>query len=188
MNSNKNYRFVGEEVNLEGTMNNVFLIHVSMYSMDYIASNLHALFPEYYNNSNPILSISLEHLLAIILDVKDKNTNIFDYWNKRKEYINKHPGMYYDNNELDLYYEIIHDKSMLNELNASGVLDQFDSNCKIISTFRNQFGKEIRPATELINNVESLMLGRIIRYGKTWYGINRRFLKFLDGYLRVEQS
>lgn len=60
--------FKSGETNIEGDVGDSFLIHVFMYPMDFIASNIHALFKEYYNEKNPILSISIEHLFAMIID------------------------------------------------------------------------------------------------------------------------
>lgn len=183
--NNPNYTFECGNEKIEGKSNNIYLIHISMYSMDFISSNLHALIPDYYNENNPILSLSLEHLIAIILDLHKKNHNIFYYWNKRKEYIKKHPGFYYDNNELDLYYELIHEDSMLAEMEEKGLLDQMNPNCHLISTFRDQYGQELRPADEMIKNLESAMLYGIIKHGKSAFGLNKRFLKNLDSYLRI---
>ncbi len=182
---NREYEFSFENETIKGEVENTYLIHVSMYSMDFISSSLHALIEEYLNEDNPILSISLEHLLAIIIDLDGKDYSLLDYWKKRKEYIVKHPHFFYDNNELDLFYELMHEESMLNEMEKTGFLDQINPQAKLTSSFHNQYGEEIRPASDLIRNLDSKGICKIIQCGKTKYGLNKRYLKNLDDYLRL---
>ena len=49
-----------------------------------------------------------------------------------------------NNNELDLYYEIINEdkNTMLSEMKRQGILDQLSPNSSIFSTFHNEFGEE----------------------------------------------
>lgn len=185
--NNQKYLFECGESYVEGEVYNSFLIHVFMYPMDFIASNIHALFKEYYNEQNPILSISLEHLFAMIIDARRNGISLFDYWKRRKEYIKKYPGLFFDNNELDLYYDIMINKdSMLNEMVGEGILDSFSPECILTSTFHNQYGDEVRPARRLIQQLDTVMLYRIVREGKRECGLNKRYLKNLEDYLSVK--
>jgi len=187
LNNNHKYIFKSGETNIEGDVDDAFLIHVFMYPMDFIASNIHALFKEYYNENNPILSISIEHLVAMIIDAHKNDVCMFEYWKRRKEYIQKYPGMFFDNNELDLYYNIMVNKgSMLNEMVREGLLDSFSSECRLTSTFHNQFGEEVRPAQIMLQQLDSSMLYRIIKDGKKECKLNKRYLKNLEDYLRIE--
>ncbi|MDC7302029.1 NERD domain-containing protein [Agathobacter ruminis] len=183
---NKKYKFECCKNYVEGQVEDSFLIHVFMYPMDFIASNIHSLFKEYYNEGNPILSISLEHLLAMLIDAQTNEISLFDYWRKRKEYIQKYPGMFFDNNELDLYYNIMVNKSsMLNEMIGEGILDKFSPKLRLTSTFHNQYGEEVRPARKIIQQLDAKMLYRIVREGKRECGLNKRYLRNLYDYLSV---
>lgn len=164
-------------------------IHVAMYPMDFISSNVHTLFPKYLDNTdNPILTISLEHLFAMMLDAKKNGKDIFKYWEKRKRDILEHPGIQFDNNELDLYYEIINEdkNTMLSELKRQGILDQLSPNGRIFSSFHNEFGEESRPATKMIQTLDCYLMLGIFEKGKSWFGINKRYLKNLEDFLRMD--
>ena len=182
------YSFECEGRQIIGSSVNPICIHVSMYPMDFISSNIHALFPEYLYDDNPILSISIEHLFAMLLDSKKRGINIFDYWKKRKKDIIEHPDMYFDNNELDLYYELTnnYENSMLNELRQQGILDQMNLGGHIVSTFHNQFGDEVRPAQEILRMLDTYLLLGIFQKGKTWFGLNKRFLKSLEEFFQIK--
>lgn len=187
LSNNHKYMFKSGETNIEGDVGDYFLIHIFMYPMDFIASNIHALFKEYYNEKNPILSISIEHLFAMIIDAHRNDVCLFEYWKRRKEYIQKYPGMFFDNNELDLYYNIMVNKgSMLNEMVREGILDSFSPECRLTSTFHNQFEEEVRPAQRMLQQLDSNMLYRIMRNGKKECKLNKRYLKNLEEYLRIE--
>ncbi len=80
----KDYNFESKNQKIVGYTDNLVCIHISMYPMDFIASNVHVMFPEYLEERSPILSLSIEHLLAMMLDARTKNKDIFEYWRKRK--------------------------------------------------------------------------------------------------------
>jgi len=174
---------------IDGKTSNPICIHVTMYPMDFISSNVHTLFPEYLNgNNNPILTISLEHLFAIMIDTKRSKKDVFEYWNQRKKDIVEHPGICFDDNELDLYYEIVNaDKNtMLAEIKRQGLLDQMSPNLRIISSFHNEFGEEIRPAKKMLLTLDQYLILGIFENGKSCFGINKRYLKNLEEYIRIE--
>lgn len=158
-----------------------------MYPMDFIASNMHVMFPEYLEERNPILSLSIEHLLAMMLDAKSKNKDIFDYWKKRKKDIQTYSGICFDNNELDLYYEIVNEdnNTMLAELKRQGIIDQLNPNAKLISSFHNEYGEEVRPAKEMIKTLDICLLMNIFERGKSMFGINKRYLKNMKEYMQI---
>lgn len=60
--------------------------------------------------------------------------------------------MRFDNNELDLYYEIINEEkdTMLSQIRKQGWLDGIDPHATIMSTFHNQFGRETRPSKTML--------------------------------------
>ncbi len=181
------YRFECDKKIITGFANNPICIHVSMYPMDFIASNVHTLFPKYLEGINsPILTISLEHLLAIMIDAKKNNKDIFEYWELRKQDIAKYPGIHFDNNEIDLYYEIINKDTMFTEIKSQGLLDLINQNGIIISTFHNEFGDEIRPAAKILLMLDQYLLFGFFERGKRLFGINKRYLKNLENYLRID--
>ncbi|MBQ8279124.1 MAG: hypothetical protein IJZ23_04730 [Roseburia sp.] len=181
------YSFSCGKEKIVGRVTEPICIHVSMYPMDFIASNMYALFPEYFEESNPIFTISMEHLFAMLLDAKKSKKDIFDYWKQRQKDILQHPGVYYDNNELDLYYEIVNsDKgTMLAELRKQGILEQISPNARIVSSFHNEFGEETRPALWMLRMLDTYILLGILEQGKNWYGVNKRYLKNLEEYIRI---
>lgn len=181
------YNFECENQKIVGYTDNPVCIHVSMYPMDFFASNVHVLFPEYLEETSPILSLSIEHLVAMMLDAKTKDKDIFEYWKKRKKDIQDYSGVYFDNNELDLYYEIINEdkNTMLAELKRQGIIDRLNPNVEIFSTFHNEYGEEVRPAKEMLKTVDMYLLMNIFDSGKSWFGINKRYLKNLEEYLRI---
>lgn len=181
------YSFVCGEKTVSGYVKDPICIHISMYPMDFISSNVHTLFPEYLEDVDaPILTISLEHLFAMMIDAKISGKDIFKYWKQRKQDIVEHPGIQFDNNELDLYYEVINEDkdTMLAEIKRQGILDQINSNGRIISSFHNEFGDETRPATKMLLMLDHYLLLGIFDNGKNWFGINKRYLINLDNYLQ----
>lgn len=95
--------------------------------------------------------------------------------------------MFFDNNELDLYYNIMVNKgSMLNEMVREGILDSFSPECRLTFTFHNQFEEEVRPAQRMLQQLDSNMLYRIMRDGKKEFKLNKRYLKNLEEYLHIE--
>lgn len=187
LNNTKEYCFKCADKIITGQAENPICIHLSMYPMDFIASNMHVMFPQYFENENPILSISLEHFFAMILDAKINNKDIFEYWKKRKTDIQEYPEIYFDNNELDLYYEIVNEdnNTMLAEIRRQGILEQLAPNAKIMSSFHNEFGDEVRAAKMILKTLDSFLLTGILEKGKSWFNINKRYLKNMEEYLRV---
>lgn len=183
---NGTYSFKCKEDTITGSVKEPICIHVSMYPMDFISSSVHTIFPDYLEENNPILSISLEHLFAMMLDARRNGKDVFQYWKKRKEYIKKYPSMRFDNNELDLYYEIINEEkdTMLSKIRKQGWLDSMDPHGTIMSTFHNQFGQETRPSKMMLMDLDCLKLNGIIQNGKSWYGINKRYLASFADYVR----
>ena len=181
------YNFESKNQKIVGHTDNPVCIHISMYPMDFIASNMHVMFPEYLEERNPILSLSIEHLLAMMLDAKSKNKDIFDYWKKRKKDIQTYSGICFDNNELDLYYEIVNEdnNTMLAELKRQGIIDQLNPNAKLISSFHNEYGEEVRPAKEMIKTLDICLLMNIFERGKSMFGINKRYLKNMKEYMQI---
>jgi len=181
------YNFECDNQKIAGYTDNPICIHISMYPMDFIASNVHVLFPEYLEETSPILSLSIEHLVAMMLDAKTKNKDIFEYWKKRKKDIQNYSGVYFDNNELDLYYEIVNEdkNTMLAELKRQGIIDQLNPNVNIMSSFHNEYGEEVRPAQEMLKKVDMYLLVNIFETGKSLFGINKRYLKNMKEYLRI---
>ncbi len=181
------YNFESKNQKIVGHTDNPVCIHISMYPMDFIASNMHVMFPEYLEERNPILSLSIEHLLAMMLDAKSKNKDIFEYWKKRKKDIQTYSGICFDNNELDLYYEIVNEdnNTMLAELKRQGIIDRLSPNAKLISSFHNEYGEEVRPAKEMIKTLDICLLMNIFERGKSMFGINKRYLKNVKEYLQI---
>ena len=190
MTTNKEYMFEGEGGRISGEVKSPCFVHVTMYPMDFISSNLHVIFPDYLKDTNnPILSISLEHLFAIIIESKRNNRDIFEYWRQRIIDIQEHPKMTFDNNELDLYYEIVNsDKgSMLSLIKENGIFERLSPNAIIASSFHNEFGEEFRPAKEYINALDEYLFLVILEKGKAMYGINKRYLKNIVSFLRIDE-
>ncbi|WP_313070249.1 hypothetical protein [Lacrimispora sp.] len=188
LNSNE-YRFECNEKTITGYVKNPICIHVSMYPMDFISSNVHTLFPEYLEGvDSPILTISLEHLFAMMFDAKISKKDIFKYWKQRKQDIAEHPGIHFDNNELDLYYEIINEdkNTMLTEIKRQGIIDQINPNGRIISSFHNEFGDETRPAAKMLFMLDQYLLLGIFKNGKMGFAINKRYLRNLESFLNKE--
>ena len=179
--------FSCEKKTITGSTEDPICIHVTMYPMDFISSSLHTLFPEYLEKDSPILTMSLEHLFAMMLDTEQNGKDIIAYWKKRKADIKKYPSIRLDNNELDLYYEMINEEngSMLNQIKQNGLLDNMNPHGRIISSFHNQFGQEIRPAKDMLMALDSTLLEGVFKYGKTRYGINKRYLASLEDCLLI---
>lgn len=184
----KSYSFENGEVKVSGINEEPICIHVSMYPLDFIGSNIHTMFPEYIENgTNPILTISFEHLCAILLDMKEHNRTPFEYWKRRKEDIEKYPGVRFDNNELDLYHELMSEsrKSMLSQIKELGVLEAMAPNASIMTTFRDESGNEERPASFMLEYLDSVLAANLFAHGKGWIGINKRYLKNMEEIMRV---
>lgn len=184
----KGYYFENGETKISGINEEPLCIHVSMYPLDFISSNIHTLFPKYVEDkANPILTISLEHLCAILLDLRKKNQSIFDYWEIRKIDIAKYPSVQFDNNELDLYHEMMMKErtSILSQLKESGILDAVASNVSIMTTFRDENGNEERPALFMLRYLDSVLGAKVFLYGKSWLGLNKRYLRNLEEIMKI---
>lgn len=69
---------------------------------------------------------------------------------------------------------------MLAEIKRQGLLDRINLNGRIISSFHNEFGDETRPATKMLLMLDQFLLLGIFEKGKSWFGINKRYLKNLE--------
>lgn len=156
----------------------LYYVNMLMYSLDSFSSNLHVMYGEYLDNDTQILTISLEHFLAILIDQASDNNNIFDYLKKRTEYISKYPKLNLDSNELDLYYEIKNEGkgSMLGLLEEKGILEKLPNGGTVISSFHDEYGNEWRPSIDMIQKLDSILLMKILEQGKRTFGINKRFI------------
>lgn len=183
---NELYSFKYMDQIVSGRCNSPVCLHISMYSMDFISSNLHALFPDYLN-ANPIFTISIEHFFAMLLEAKKTGKDIFSYWEIRKKDVEDYPGIYFDNNELDLYYELtqVNDNLLFPEFKKQGFLEHLNTHGHVFFSFHNQYGHEVRPAQEMIRQLDTYLLLGIFEKGKSWFGINKRYLKNLEEYLRI---
>ena len=122
--------------------------------------------------------MSIYHFLAILIDQASDNNNIFDYLKKRTEYISKYPKLNFDNNELDLYFEIKNEckESMLGLLEEKGILEKLPNGGTVISSFHDEYGNEWRPSIDMIQKLDSILLMKILEQGKRTFGINKRFI------------
>lgn len=183
----KEYCIHSEKEILSGMDENPICVHVSMYPLDFISSNIHTMFPEYIENQkNPILTISFEQLCAILLDLRQRGKSLFSYWEQRIDDIKSYPNIQFDNNELDLYYELINDDTVLLQLKELGILNNLAPNAKIVSSFHNEYGYEERPALVMTKRLEGALQEAIIDNGKKWFGINKRYLKNLKELLKID--
>jgi hypothetical protein len=185
------YSFSCEEKKIEGRCEKLYLLNVPMYSADFISSNIHTLFPEYTEGCDfPILTISLEHLFALVIDNLKKKMDILDYLDKRIAYIKEYPGVQFENNELDLYYELVNENkgTMLSELKKLGMLDNMNPNGRVVGTYHDALGNETRPALMLLRQLDQYLILGIFDAGKKWYGINKRYLRNLEDFLRIDLS
>ena len=185
------YKFSNKSNIVEGESKNkeVLCLHLSMYSLDAISSNVHVLNQKYIGKSgNPKITMSYEHFLAICLDCQVRGMAIEAYLKERKKNINKYPKARFDNNELDFYYQLTNkgNKSMLSESLENGFLENFDDNFRIITTFHNSLGKEIRPASDMLLNMDDKLLYMILKNAKTQFGLNKRYVTYLNEYLSVD--
>jgi hypothetical protein len=180
-----------KKITISGKCSTPILMSVSMYSMDFISSNIHTLFPDYMTNkANPILQISFEHLMAIALDTCRNGENMWDYFKQRRELIKAYPDMRFENNELDLYHEISNSNkhSMLAQLREKGLLEQISPQATVLGTYHDEFGNEYRPASKLLYNVDSFLLYRIVKTGKSDFSINNRFLRFFEEFIILNDN
>lgn len=188
---NDHYELVNKEktIVMRGERKRLILLNVTMYPIDFISSNLHTLFPEYMEDANnPVITISFEHLFAIILESSRNNRDFLEYFEKRIDYISKYPSMKFENNELDLYYELFcgGKDTMLAELRKQGILDTLSSEARLIGSYHDEYGNESRPAKRMIDDLDECLLHLVIVNGKKAFGVNKRFLKFFEEYITVK--
>lgn len=109
------------------------------------------------------------------------------YLKQRKKNIIEHPKTHFDNNELDLYYQMTNkgNKSMLRESLENGIWENFNDNIRILTTFHNSSGKEFRPASEMLKDIDNRLLYLMFKNAKTKYGLNKRYMVNLNEYLLV---
>lgn len=182
--SNKSHVISGESQGIE-----VLCLHLSMYPLDPIASNLHILDERYIGESgNPKMTMSFEHFLAICFDCYYNEKSLGSYLKKRKKNIIEHPKVQFDNNELDLYYQLTNkgNNSMLTESLEKGIFDNFNDDFKTYTTFHNSNG-EFRPAADMLRDIDSRFLYGFFENAKTQFGLNKRFIINLRDYLSVEK-
>ncbi len=182
------YDFVVDEKHIIGKAESLICIHVSMYPMDFISSNLHVKFDEYYDEKNPILTLSYEHLYAILLDSYINKIDVIEYFKKRKKCIKEYKDIYFDVNELDLYYQFMrmNNDSMLNNMLNNRIIDKVNSKTHLIALFRDEYGVECRPSLDMLKNIDITCTVWLIKYGKNNFGLNKRYLKNLGSFLHLD--
>lgn len=182
---NSNYRFSNKNTVIEGQNKDtdVICIHLSMYPIDSFSSNIHTLDNKYIKDvSNPKITISFEHFLAILLDTSERDYSIVEYFKKKKNYILQFPNTRFDVNELDLYHQLTNKKhkSILTDFFEEELHKSFNDDLQIITTFNNELGEEYRPAFELTKNIDKRLLYMLLNSN---LGLNKKYLSYLNNYL-----
>lgn len=163
-------------------------LHLSMYPIDALSSNIHTINDKYYSDTEkPKLSLSFEHFLAICVDCHEKDISLGEYLAKRRDILKRYPKIKFDNNELDLYYQLTN-KSMLQDSIDDGLLENISPNAKIITTFKNYDGVETRPASTLLIQLEHRLFNMLLEASKRSLGLNKKFIKYMSRYLRVKRE
>ncbi len=191
----KNEVFMFEEKNkkvaIEGyTRDFDFIyVHLSMYPIDALSSSIHVLNDKYFRDTEkPKLTISFEHFIAICVDCQENNRSLGEYLSIRRDLLETHPNIKFDNNELDLYYQLTN-KSMLNESLTNGVLDEFSPDVRVVSTYSDQEGNEIgRPAGRLLFQLENRIFGMMLEVSKRSLGFNKKFTNYMNQYLTEKRE
>lgn len=169
--SSERYKFSNKLNIVEGESKDreVLCLHLSMYPLDAISSNVHVLNNKYIGESgNPKITMSFEHFWAICLDCYNRGMPIGGYLKQRKKNIIEHPNVHFYINELDLYYQLTNkgNKSMLSESLENGYLENFNDNIRIVTTFHNSLGKEFRPASEMLRDIDNRLLYALFKKAK----------------------
>lgn len=184
INQNDEFIFSNKDNNISNYSSEIdfIYIHLSMYSVDSLASNIHTLNSDYISNSAKI-SLSFEHLLALTIYCNYNSLDFFEYLKKRTNYMLKYKQAKLDVNELDLFFQLmdIGQKSMLNEFLEKHSLDQFDNRVEIISTFHNDTGKEVRPALEIIKNMDRYLITNLLEVSN-YFGMNKKYYNYMKMY------
>lgn len=184
--SNEEYKFINDTVSIEGECSDIepLCLHLSMYPIDSLSSNIHVLDEKYIGiNRNPKITMSFEHFMAILLECSNTDSiSITQYLKKRKEYILEKPKISMDINELDLYAQIanINGKSLLTESFEKNLLDSFSDDVKIVTSFKDENGDEYRPAYNMIKSLDSILLVWVF---DVKFGLNKRYLSYLERYI-----
>lgn len=165
----------------------IIYLHLTMYSLDSLLSSIQRLDDKYYKESKKSkISMSLEHFLAVCMDCHDKNKSIGEYLHFRQELIREYPEVKFDNNELDLYYQLT-SKSMLKESLDNGILNQFNNDVQIMSSFHNQNNNEFRPASMMLERVDNSLMGMLIEMSKQTFGLNKSYINYMNQYMKMER-
>lgn len=166
----------------------IIYLHLTMYSLDSLLSSIQRLDDKYYNElKNPKISMSLEHFLAICIDCHDKKKSIGEYLNLRQKLIREYPGVKFDNNELDLYYQLT-SKSMLKDSLENKMLNQLNNDIQIISSFHNHNNDEFRPASMMLERVDNGLMEMLIEMSKQSFGLNKRYINYMGQYMKMERE
>lgn len=191
--TNEFYKFSNREKIIEGKSRDteVLCLHLSMYPMDSISSNIHSLNEKYIGKSNnPKITMSFEHFVAIYIDCMKRQISFEEYLLERKKLILKYPRARFDVNELDLYFQLTNkiQKSMLTESLEEGMFDNFKEDVRITTVFHHESGNEYRPATEMLKVIDTILLENLFQEGKRRYGLNKKFMKHFKNYITVNSE
>ncbi|MFI3618669.1 hypothetical protein [Enterococcus avium] len=187
--SNETYKFINDTVTFKGESKSIepLCLHLSMYPIDSLSSNIHVLNDKYIgSNNNPKITMSFEHFIAILLECRISDSiSITKYLKKRKEYILANPKVSMDINELDLYAQIanVNGKSLLTESSEKSLLDSFSEDVNIFTSFKDANGNEYRPAYNMIKSLDSVLLPWVLDFD---FGLNKRFLSYFKRFILSE--
>lgn len=172
--NNENFKLYNNSCELKGNSKNYNLhaIHLSMYSFDAIAPSIHQLKLE-NNEKNPSLSMSFEHFLVLCAYCDANGFNVFDYLDRRKENLKKYPKVDFEINELDLFIELMHKESMLNQFLSTNKIE--NNSISFIFTFHDENGEEYRPASLMIEKLDQSLMDIFLKYARD-FKIKHSFL------------
>lgn len=175
---------------LEGACNKpLILLNVTMDSFETLAPNMHLLH-EGTIPPNRIITISFEHLFAILFDCHRRSISAMNYFLKRIELIEKLHDRSLDINELDIYTYVTdkYGPSLFNELLEAGVFEAFPQARKIGATFHSANGEERSPANEMMDEIDNVYLNAYIPNAKKLFGINKKYINLLKKVLEKYDS
>ena len=183
---NKNYKFSNNYETVEGESAEVSVscVHLSMYPIDSISSNVHTLNENYLSETTfPKITMSFEHFLAITLDCALREYPLQKYLSQRREYMLKFPKTKFDINEIDLYHQVTNKGSisMLTESIEKGILSNFCDNVQLFTSFKDSNGLEFRPAQDMIIYLDNLLLNMLLDGS---LGLNKRFISYIKQYFQ----
>lgn len=182
----KNYKFSNTTVTVEGKSDDVSVscVHLSMYPIDSISSNIHTLNENYLEETTlPKITMSFEHFLAIIVDCALREYPLQKYLSQREEHMMKFPKMKFDINEIDLYHQVTNkgSTSMLMESIEKDILSSFCDNVQLFTSFKDSNGFEFRPAHDLILSLDNVLLNMLLDGS---LGLNKRFISYIKQYFQ----